>query len=595
MVFSKINLIWFWEKNKLKILGLSFGFHDSAACIIKNGEILIAEQEDRFTRIKHDSSFPINSINYCLEENNIKIKDIDNIVYYEQDIIKFNRIFNTNLLNFKHLLDITHNWLSRDKFLMKQYIAKKLKYPNHKIFSIKHHKSHASSAFYCSPFTKATVITLDAVGEFETSSIKFGELNKLTDINSVNFPNSIGLLYSAFTSFLGFKVNDGEYKMMGMAGYGKPKYYELIKKFIKINENGTFYLTDRKILNVFDQNKPLYTKEFLKYFGKSRVPNSLFNCNDNNLDIKKKSQHYANIASSIQKATEYWILKIVKSASKITKCNNICMAGGVALNSLANSKIKKNGFNLFVQPAAGDAGGAVGAAMSFYFGKNKRLKPNDFNVYTGKKISVSQIRFELEKFGFYKFKIFKRRANLMKFISEKIYQGKIIALFRGPAELGPRALGNRSILADPRNKNIRNKINSNVKFRELFRPFAPSVISDLASKYFDIKEIYEYDPENFMLSIVNVKKKYRKLLPAITHVDGTARIQLVTKKSNDFFYELINNFNFLSGYPILVNTSFNLRGQPIVGSIRDALNVFSYTQIDFLLIENYLLAKNDYE
>ena len=589
-------------------LGISAFYHDSSATLIKNGNIVSAAQEERFTRIKHDSAFPYNAIKFILNNSRIKLNDINYIVFHEKPFLKFERLLETYLAfaprGFTSFCKSMPLWI-KEKVFQKKIIIKNLKkidhnFNQHKLKFSEHHLSHAASAYFPSPFSNALILTLDGVGEWTTTSLWMGNENKLTKLKEINFPHSLGLLYSAFTYYLGFKVNSGEYKVMGLAPYGKPIYTNLIREnLVFINEDGSFKLN----MNYFEFATGL------------KMTNKKF---DNLFDLEKRTseteltQKHMDIASSIQNITEEIILRICDNLKKEYKTKNLCLAGGVALNCVANGKIlKKKIFdNIWIQPASGDAGCSLGAALAHeYLIEKKQLRKKDLikdnmqGSYLGPKYSNQEIENELNNLGA-KFNYFEDE-QLYEQIADQISQGQSVGWFQGKMEFGPRALGNRSILADPRNPNMQKNLNLKIKFRESFRPFAPAILEEKLSEFFDIKTASPY-----MLLVADIKKKYRKndleienlkgldllnfpksTIPAITHVDFSARIQTVNKDINPKFYNLINAFYKKTDCPILINTSFNIRGEPIVCTTTDAFNCFMGTDLDILVCENYVLYK----
>ena len=592
------------------IIGISAFYHDSAACLLKNDEIICAAQEERFTRVKNDHSFPINSIKYCLEKGKIYSKNIDYVVFYEKPFLKFERIFETyfsfapkGLKNFINSLVI---WV-KEKFFTKNIIIKNLnenfdnqiKWQNKLLFS-DHHMSHASSAFFPSPFEKAAILTIDGVGEWSTTSIFIGNKNKIKNLKNIKFPHSLGLLYSSFTYYAGFKVNSGEYKLMGLAPYGTPKYLKIIKdNLIHIFDDGSFHMN----MSYFDYctGIKMINNKFCKLFGgPARKSESAI------------TQKEMDIAASIQKVLEEIILKIALNISKETGLSNLCLAGGVALNCVANGKLLKNKIfkEIWIQPASGDAGGCIGAAMSIYYmhlNKQRVTSPDD-------KMQGSLLGPDYNNKAIYEILtkeniLFEKKEDdeLYNFTANEIASGKVIGWFNGRSEFGPRALGNRSILADPRSEKMQKKLNLKIKFRESFRPFAPSILSDYVTKWFDL----DYQSK-YMLFVGNINKEKRlkinegnelfgidklnikrSIVPAITHVDYSSRIQTVDKKTNLKFYRLIEAFYKITGCPILINTSFNVRGEPIVNSPLDAIKCFFNTNMDLLIIENFVIDKNN--
>lgn len=586
----------------MKILGLSFGYHDSAAALLIDGKIIAADQEERYSRVKHDRSFPNQAIEYCLSAGNCSPKDLDAVIYYEDSLLKFDRIVRMtrpfSKIGYDNLTKITQNWIAQFKFQPKNEISESLGIPLEKVHSVRHHDAHAAAAFYSSPFSESAILTIDGVGEKETCTLMTAKNGRLKKFHAVNYPHSIGLVYSAFTSFLGFEVNDAEYKVMGMAAFGQPSFLKEVLSIVKIQKNGKF-LIKKELINSSDPNQPLYTQHFINKFGNPRKSESSFSVSkkDASEDEITTNIHFANLAASIQKATEIWVSELAKIAVDITGYNNLCIAGGVALNSLANAKIQKMpDLNLFIQPSPGDAGCALGAAQFYYycilgFKKNNTV----FTPFLGKSFSTADIRNRLDEKGFSVSNQFSRK-ELLRYVASELHNGKVIAWFQGNAEWGPRALGSRSILANPTLDSTQEMVNKKVKFREPFRPFAPSVLEKHASDYFCVNNnIPNYSPENYMLSIVNVLEHQKNKIPAVTHIDGTARIQLVRRSLNPLYHDLISEFQALSGVPILLNTSLNLRGQPIAGDPWDAMEIFSYSDIDILAIGSFIINKRDLE
>jgi carbamoyltransferase len=594
------------------ILGLSCFYHDSAAAIIKDGKIIAATQEERFTRVKHDFSFPHNSIKYCLKTVDKDLHEIDHVIFYEKPLLKFERLLETYLHftpnGYKSFVASMPMWL-KEKIYQKQIIFNELVNIDSKFNKInkinfcEHHISHAASAFYPSPFKESSIITLDGVGEWTTTSISQGLENKIKLEKEINFPSSVGLLFSAFTYFLGFKVNSGEYKVMGLAPYGDPKYVNLIlDKLLDLKEDGSFMLN----MEYFDYavNLKMTNKKFSELFN---LPNR----NDN----EPLKQIHMDIAASIQKVLELVVLNIAKYVSRTLPSKNLCLAGGVALNCVSNSKIlKENIFkNIWIQPAAGDAGGAIGSALAFYYDelKNHRIflskQNSDFmsGSYLGPEFSNSEVKEQLISVG----AIYEEKDydEIYSEIAKQIFNQKAVGWFQGRMEFGPRALGNRSILADPRSVEMQKNLNLKIKYRESFRPFAPSVLMEKAKEWFDIEIESPY-----MLFVADIKKDKKIILknsehykgldklkvsrstvPSVTHVDYSARIQTVDKNVNEKFYNLINEFYKLSECPMLINTSFNVRGEPIVCTPIDAFHCFMGTELDVLVCENFIMYKEN--
>ena len=592
------------------ILGISSFYHDSAAALISSGEIVAAAQEERFTRKKHDASFPQNAIHYVLKEANLSLDQVDHVVFYEKPFLKFERLLETYVANapqgFQSFRAAMPIWL-QEKLFQKSFLVKELKkisnnFTAHKLLFAEHHHSHAASAFYPSPFQEAVILTLDGVGEWATTTVSIGKGNNFEIVEEIHFPHSLGLLYSAFTYYLGFKVNSGEYKVMGLAPYGEPKYKKLIlDNLIDVKEDGSFFL-NQSFFN-YATGLTMTRQRFSNLFGRPvRKPES---------DLL--TQFHMDIASSIQAVTEEVILKMTKRLSEVYKLPNLCMAGGVALNCVANGKILKAGHfkNLWVQPAAGDAGGALGAALLAWYkelDKPRTISKTDSmkGALLGSKYDNEEIENSLLKCGA-KF-VLLDDDSIIKTTAKALAEGKAIGWFQGRMEFGPRALGARSIIADPRAENMQKKLNLKVKYRESFRPFAPSILREDLDEWFD----FDYDSP-YMLLVCDVKKNIRyelneaekklfgidKLnikrtkISAVTHVDYSARVQTVHKETNPKYYSLISNFKEISGCPILVNTSFNVRGEPIVCTPTDAFKCFMGTQLDALVIGNYFLIKDD--
>jgi len=592
------------------ILGISAFYHDSAAALITNGEIVAAAQEERFTRKKHDAGFPQNAIIYVLKEANSSLDQVDHVVFYEKPFLKFERLLETYVANapqgFQSFRAAMPVWL-REKLFQKSLLVKNLKqfsnnFKSDKLLFAEHHKSHAASAFYPSPFQEAVILTLDGVGEWATTTVSIGKGNSLEIVKEIHFPHSLGLLYSAFTYYLGFKVNSGEYKVMGLAPYGEPKYKKLIlDNLIDIKEDGSFFL-NQSFFN-YASGLTMINQRFLNLFGKP---------------IRKSesdllTQFHMDIASSIQAVIEEVIIKMTKKLSEEYKLPNLCMAGGVALNCVANTKILKVGHfkNLWVQPAAGDAGGALGAALLVWYkelGKNRTLSKIDSmkGALLGPKYNQEEIESSLLKCGA-KFKALDD-DSIIKTTAKYLAEGKAIGWFQGRMEFGPRALGARSIIADPRSEKMQKTLNLKIKYRESFRPFAPSVLREDLNEWFD----FNYDSP-YMLLISDVKKNIRhelneaekklfgidkinikhSTIPAVTHVDYSARIQTVHKDTNPKYYSLISRFKEITGCPVIVNTSFNVRGEPIVCTPADAFRCFMGTQLDALVVGNFFLIKKD--
>ena len=596
----------------ISILGISCFYHDSAATLLIDGEIITAVQEERFTRKKHDDSFPVEAIKFILQKANLKLNDIDHIVFYEKPFLKFERLLETYLTfapsGFQSFAKSMPLWI-KEKLFMKKKIIDSLKSidvdfeDKDKLFFSEHHLSHAASAFYPSNFKDAIVLTADGVGEWATTTVAVAENNNLEIKKEIRFPHSLGLLYSAFTYYTGFKVNGGEYKLMGLAPYGDPKYLDIIyDNLIDVKDDGSFNL-NQEYFN-YCTGLTMTNKKFDKLFGHpARNPST-----------EELTQFHMDIASSIQKITEEIMIKISKSLSKEFNKKNLCLAGGVALNCVANGKIKKEKIfeNIYIQPAAGDAGGSLGAALAFWHLELKKERKQNYEnhnfmkgSYLGPEFDDEEIRKDLDSFGA-KYETYDQN-KIIELSSKMLSEGKSCGWFQGKMEFGPRALGNRSILADPRSEVMQKNLNLKIKYRESFRPFAPSVLEDKVSEWFDYQGTSPY-----MLMVANVNKQKqidmseeekklfgieklnikRSQVPAITHVDFSARIQTVSKESNYLYHELISKFFDITGVPILVNTSFNIRGEPIVCSVEDAYRCFLTTELDFLVCGNQILERD---
>jgi len=593
----------------MRILGLSAYYHDSAAALIEDGVIVAAAQEERFTRKKHDSGFPTNAINYCLEAAGVGLSGIDRVVFYDKPFLKFERLLETYLAfaprGFKSFRMSIPLWL-REKLFLKDLLFKALKKVdtqggwNGELLFSEHHLSHAASAFFPSPFDEAVVLTMDGVGEWATTSVAIGRGNKLEVQKEIHFPHSLGLLYSAFTYYTGFKVNSGEYKVMGLAPYGVPKYVDKIfKHLIDVKSDGSF----RMDLSYFDYctGLTMTNGKFADLFGgPARKSN------------EQLTQHHMDLAASLQAVTEEIVLRLTRSLRQETGVRNLCLAGGVALNCVANGKVLRDGAfdQIYVQPAAGDAGGALGAALVGYHMQlgQKRESHGDAmrGSYLGPQFSQVEIEARLMACG----ARFESRddVSLVSTCAHDLSQGKALGWFQGRMEFGPRALGNRSILGDPRSPSMQKTLNLKVKYRESFRPFAPSVLREKVSDWFELDGDSPY-----MLMVADVVKSRRlamteeqqqlfgidKLnvprsdIPAVTHVDYSARIQTVDHGTNPRYHALLSAFEAKSGCPVLVNTSFNVRGEPIVGTPEDAFRCFMGTELDVLAVGNCYLRKED--
>jgi len=560
----------------VNILGISCFYHDAAAAIIRDGQIVAAAQEERFTRLKHDAEFPVHAINYCLRQAGISVGDLDYVGFYDKPFIKFERLLYTYLATFPKslpsFLKAMPVWL-KDKLWIPQLIRSELDYDGPILFS-EHHQSHAASAFLVSPFQEAAILTIDGVGEWETTTYGVGEGTTIRLLKRIHFPHSLGLLYSAFTYYLGFKVNSAEYKVMGLAPYGEPVYYDVImNELVRPKEDGS-YKMNMKYFG-YDHGLTMTNRKFDGLFGRPRrEPES------------SMDQVHKDVAASIQKVTDELMVRMASHLYEETKMKNLCLAGGVALNCVANSKIlERTPFeHIFIQPAAGDAGGAVGVAYHIY---NSLLKKERtfvwHDAFLGPEFSESEIQEYLDGLGIEYVRY--GREELLRETARLIAEQHVIGWFQGRMEWGPRALGNRSILADARNPENQSRVNLKIKFRESFRPFAPAVLMERSAEYFDFDR-----PSPYMLLTAQVREEKRHI-PSVTHVDGSARLQTVAREENPMFYDLIREFERQTGCPILINTSFNVRGEPIVCTPHDAFKCFMRTDMDFLVMGNTVVDK----
>lgn len=603
----------------MKTLGISAFYHDSAAAVIRDGKIIAAAQEERFTRKKHDESFPINAIEFCIKQSGIGINDFDAIAFYDKPLLKFERLLETYYgfapKGIESFITAIPIWL-REKMFLKRVLHEELGkidgYDRSKVKFLfpEHHLSHAASAFYSSPYREAAVLTIDGVGEWATASICYGKGNQLTILKELRFPHSLGLLYSAFTYFLGFKVNSGEYKLMGLAPYGNPespdidRYIDIIKKeLVDIKPDGSIWL-NQEYFNYATGLRMVHDSKWEKLFGfKKRA------------ETEEMQQHHCNLGYAIQKLTEEVVQKMATEAKKLTGCEYLCMAGGVALNCVANGKLLRSGLfkNIFIQPAAGDAGGALGAAQAAYFihfGKERKPCSSQDEMqgaYLGPEFSNIDTEQVIRKYNGVARK-FVNFDELAAQTADLIDKGNVIGWVQGRMEFGPRALGNRTILGDARNPEMQKKLNLKIKYREGFRPFAPSVKAEDCAEYFDLQTESPY-----MLIVAPVKESRRSKmpegynampllqrlyvqrsdLPAITHIDFSARVQTIHKETNPRYWRLLDIFKQKTGYGVMVNTSFNVRGEPPVCTPEDAYRCFMRTEMDYLVIGDYLFSKSE--
>lgn len=601
------------------ILGISAFYHDSAAAILKDVEIIAAAQEERFSRKKHDAGFPSKAVEYCLAEAGITIDQLEAVVFYDKPLLKFERLLETYYAfapkGFASFLMAMPVWLNEKLFLKKMirdelkkiqlYDKKKLK-----LLFPEHHLSHAASAFYPSPFEEAAILTIDGVGEWATTTICKGKGKEIEILKQLNFPHSVGLLYSAFTYYLGFKVNSGEYKLMGLAPYGDPdteqtkQFVSIIKeKLVKIYDDGSIYL-DQQYFNYAVGLRMVKDRKFETLFGFKRRS-----------EEEELTQQHCNLALAIQQVTEEIVVKLAAHAKEITGSNNICLSGGVALNCVANGKLQNAHLfeNMFIQPASGDAGGAVGSALAahhIYFEKERSISSAMDAMkgsYLGPSFSTEEIEAAIQQYKAVA-TIFNNRNELNETVATRISEGNVVGWFQGRMEFGPRALGNRSIIADPRNPEMQKKLNLKIKYREGFRPFAPAVLAEDVQDYFDLttsspymllvqpvkKLLQQPVPTNYhQLSLTDKLYFQRSSLPAVTHIDYSARVQTVHKETNVAFYDLLTAFKQQTGCAVLINTSFNVRGEPVVCTPQEAYQCFMRTEMDYLVIGNYLFSKRE--
>ena len=559
------------------ILGISCFYHDSAAVLLKDGQIMFASQEERFSRKKHDESFPKLAIAEALKHAGITAQDLDAVAFYEKPILKFfDRILQTTMKvwprGFVQYHMAMQEWMPK-KLWIPHIIRRELSYKG-PIYYPSHHESHAASAFFCSGFPDAAVVTADGVGEWATTTIGHGKGKELKLLREIHYPHSLGLLYSAITYYLGFKVNSAEYKVMGLAPYGEPKYLEQMRKLIDVKPDGSFAL-DMKYFT-YEYGLRMTGRSIEKLFGQpTRTPESPL------------EQFHKDIARSLQELTDEVMLNLARAAKELTGSRYLCLAGGVALNCVSNGKILRSGIfeDIFIQPASGDAGGALGAALMAWHGmmQGERL-PRMEHVFFGKSYNQTEIEDFLTKNRIPSEKI--PAVDLPKHVATLLQGENVIGWFQGRTEYGPRSLGNRSIIADARNPNNWKKVNLKIKFRESFRPFAPTVLEEKASEYFEL------DRESpFMLLVADTREKYRAEIPAVTHVDGSARIQTINRNQNALYYDLLKAFDEQTGCPVIINTSFNVRGEPIVESPQDAWNCFVHTHMDYLVLGQCIVDK----
>jgi carbamoyltransferase len=563
-------------------LGISCYYHDSAAALLKDGKVIAAVEEERFSRKKFDDDFPRMAIEWCLKETNISPEQIDSVAFYDKPILKFERLLDNYIAvaprGLYSFLNTIPKWLHK-RLWIKNDIMNSLKGFNGSIIFPEHHLSHAAYSFFTSPFEESAILTTDGVGEWSTTSIGMGENNSVKLLQDIRWPHSLGLFYSAFTYFLGFQVNEGEYKLMGLASFGKPKYYDLIlDNLIDVKDDGSIHLNMEYFAFTYD--KVMTTARFAELFGIKR----------RNEDEDTKQIHF-DIGASAQKVLEDILLKMVEHIYKKTKSKNLCLGGGVALNGVANYRIlKESSFeNVHIPPSPGDAGSAVGCAQYLYFDHKKQkrtVQDNANSIIENVYVGPSYSRDEIKKFLDTKNIEYDELDNtlVIEKCAKLISEGNVVGWYQGKMEWGPRALGNRSILADPRRKEMKDILNEKIKHRESFRPFAPSILEEHYSEYFDIDISSPY-----MLMVAPVKKPDK--IPAVTHVDGTSRVQTVSKNSNPLYHKLISKFYEFTGVPVIINTSMNVRGEPIVNTPEQAYNMLTKTDMDYLFMQNFMVTR----
>jgi len=593
----------------MQILGISCFYHDAAAALIRDGLLIAAAEEERFSRKKHDFGFPFHAIRFCLGTGKLQGRELDYVVFYEKPFLKFERILLSGLQTFPRSSEVFRqamtNWLL-DKLWVKTLIQETLDIPAEKILFSEHHLSHAASAFFCSPFEEAAILTADAVGEWATTTMGVGHASwdgrgekEIRLIRELWFPHSIGLLYSTFTAFLGFEVNEGEYKVMGMAPYGTPRYVDEVWRLIRLADRGGFEL-DMDYFSYHYSARSSFTRKFERLFGPPRDPEAPFvtgefgDALDEDPDLRAQSQHYADIAASIQQVTEELMLGLARQLYEETRIPRLCLAGGVAYNSVANGRImRETPFQeVFIQPAAGDSGGAIGAAL--YADHVLLQQPRRFvmeHAYWGQQYGGDEIAAAIQRAGLAAKQLTDEHAVVRETV-QRLVQGQVVGWYQGRCEWGPRALGNRSILADPRRKDMKAIVNRKIKFREPFRPFAPSVLDRSVHQFVEYPQGKNLSPATFMLIVSPIRPEHRATIPAVTHVDGTGRLQVVEQAVNPLYYGLIEGFERETGVPVLLNTSFNLKGEPIVNSPDHAIATFLRSDMDALVMGSFLISKN---
>ncbi len=593
----------------MDVLGISCYFHDAGAALLRDGLLVAAAEEERFSRVKHDPSFPTRAIRFCLEKGGTTGSDIDYVAFFEKPFVKLERILQTALATAPWSSAVFRKaattWLL-DKLWVKTHMREALGIPGDRILFAEHHQSHAASAFYCSPFEESAILTLDGVGEWTTTAVGYGSGSECRLSDEIRFPHSLGLLYSAFTAFLGFEVNDGEYKVMGLAPYGTPRFIDDVRRVVRQAADGSFAL-DLDYFSFHHSATRTFNRKFEQLFGRPRQPEASFFTSTSDYpsyygpkpgnfhELARENQRYADIAASIQVVTEELILGLARQAHRRTGSTRLCMAGGVALNSVANGRVlRETPFtDLYIQPAAGDGGAAVGAALHVYhsvLGQPRRFVMD--HAYWGESHDAAAINNAVSSTGL-PFIQFDDEDALLDRTVDLLVHGQVVGWLQGAFEWGPRALGNRSILADPRRADMKDIINTKIKFREPYRPFAPAVLAERASEFFGLDQPARHMPARFMLLVAPVREGAREQIPAVTHVDGSARLQTVFADTNPRYHALIERFGAASGVPVVLNTSLNLRGEPIVNTPAEALQTFGNSGMDALVLDRTMIFKQN--
>ncbi|MCC6174679.1 MAG: carbamoyltransferase [Chloroflexi bacterium] len=593
------------------VLGISCFYHDAAAALLDDGVLVAAAEEERFSRKKHDSGYPTHAVQFCLDEAGISAADLDYVVFYEKPLPKFERLLTTSLATWPHSMTVFREgmitWLN-EKLWIKDRIRKQLDVPQEKVLFVEHHLSHAASAFLCSPYEESAVLTIDGVGEWTSATLGAGKAtwdgsgtNSIELFQEARFPHSLGLFYSAFTAWLGFEVNDGEYKVMGMAPYGKPDHQDKIRRVIEFADDGSFWL-NMDYFSFHQSMEHTFSRKFEALFGEPRRRESEFFTRSTGLphgansSEVAKNEYYADVAASVQATTEQAIINIANYLHKRTGSKRLCMAGGVAYNSVANGRLlRETPFDeVYIQPAAGDSGGALGAALYAYhvlLGKPRRFVME--HAYWGQAYSPGQIKTALDGRGV-KYEVVEDEDRLADVCAGELASGRVLGWYQGRFEWGPRALGNRSIIADPRRAEMKDVVNTKIKFREPFRPFAPSVLTHAAHDYFELeggRTVWPKELAKFMLAVMPVLESQQERIPAVSHL-GTGRLQTVQLETNPRYHKLINAFGEATGVPVIMNTSFNLRGEPIVTTPDNALNTFFNSGLDTLVLGDFIVRKD---